>query len=132
MEILHDVIAKRNNPFCVVLRHFRRDAEKSRVEVDVANPKHKHLFGPDQVPETEADHGDISAHLPFVEIVEDSFPVLFGYGDPAFGLPLFPFERGERITRNKTFGDKRPEYAFQELKHAVVGVGAPPTLAIFV
>ena len=116
----------------MVFRHLGRDAEQSRVEVDIVNPKHQYFFGANQVPETEADHGNISAHLPLVEIVEDSFSVLLGDGDPAFGLPLFSFECGKRVVRCKSVSDKRPEQALQKLEHAVVGVGAPSACAIFV
>ena len=66
-----------------------------------------------------------------MEIVEDSLSVLFRDGDPAFGLPLLPFECGEGVVRCNAFGDKRPEQAFQELEHTVKGIGTPSAAIIF-
>ncbi len=108
----------------MVLGHFRRDAEKPRVEVDVADPEHKNLFWPDQVFEAQPDHRDISVHTAFVEVAENSPAVLFRDGDPAFGLLLFRLERGKWVVRGEAAGDKRPEQAFQELEHTVECAGA--------
>ena len=118
--------------------HCTKICQLALFQVDSQIKYHKQYyrqrdgFGANQVPETEADHGNISAHLPLVEIVEDSFSVLLGDGDPAFGLPLFPFESSKRIMCREAVGDKRSEQAFQELKHAVICVGASSSPSVFV
>ena len=131
-EILHHIIAERYDALVVVFRHLRRDAEEPCVEIDVANPEHEDLFWPDQVFEIQPDHGDVFVHPAFVEVVEDSPAVLLRDGHPSLGFPFLPFERGKRVVRCKPVSDKRPEQALQELEHAVVGVGAPPAVIIFV
>ena len=131
-EIPHHVVAERDGPLPVVLRHLRRDAQQAALEVNVARPQHEHLLGADQVPEAQAYHGHISGHPSLVEIIENAPAVLSGNGGPVFGLPPFPLEARERVVRSVAVADERQEHAFQVLEHAVEGVGAAPVPTVLV